>query len=99
METTLKQQAEQYLGGKIGPSEWDEAKAYAERKLALAIAREGDAGGIRRERWYLATLIAETVQSNRFSRFTLDIGLKKGQPAHNDASRPNHLYSPIVSQV
>ena len=109
MTVTLRQQAEFYLGSKIKRSEWGEAKAYAERKLALIIQRYGDAEGARRKRNYLAQLIAEAVQGERLSQFTLGIaeelregkqqkGLKKGQPAHNDASRPN-LYSPIVSQV
>lgn len=95
METTLQQQAESYLGTAIEPSEWDKAKAYAERKLKGIIEREGDGGGMRREPWYLAQLIAETVSGNRFSQFTIDLaknlmeldryaseqmGVKKGQP-------------------
>ena len=91
MEAALQQQAETYLGTAIEPSEWDEAKAYAERKLKIIIEREGDGNGMRREPWYLAQLIAETVSSNRFSQFTLDLmeleryasekmGVKKRQP-------------------
>ena len=67
----MQQQAEQYLGTAIDPLEWDDARAYAEHKLKKIIEREGDADGARREPWYLAQLIAETVRSNRFS------GLKK----------------------
>lgn len=70
MEATLQQQAEQYLGSQITPSEWDGARAYAEHKLERIIEREGDADGARREPWYLAQLIAETVRGNRFSRLT-----------------------------
>ena len=90
MEATLQQQAERYLGSEIEPSEWDEAKAYAEHKLKGIIEREGDADGARREPWYLAQLIAETVKGSRFSQFTHDLweltqyieqmGIKKGQP-------------------
>lgn len=90
MEATLQQQAEQYLGSEIRPSEWDRAKAYAERKLKGIIEREGDADGARREPWYLAQLIAETVKGSRFSQYTRDLwelnqyieqmGIKKGQP-------------------
>ena len=86
MEAALQQQAETYLGTAIEPSEWDEAKAYAERKLKIIIEREGDGNGMRREPWYLAQLITETVSSNRFSQFTLEryasekMGVKKGQP-------------------
>lgn len=91
MEDTLRQQAERYLCTEIEPSEWDKAKAYAEQKLKGIIKREGDEDGARRQPWYLAQLIAETVQGNRFSQFTLDLmelnryaseqmGVKKGQP-------------------
>lgn len=91
MEDTLRQQAERYLCTEIEPSEWDKAKAYAEQKLKGIIKREGDGDGARRQPWYLAQLIAENVQGNRFSQFTLDLmeldryaseqmGVKKGQP-------------------
>ena len=87
----MQQQAENYLGATIDPSEWGKAKEYAERKLKGIIEREGDKNGARREPWYLAQLIAETVQNNRFSQFTLGLkdlfehtdeymGVKKGQP-------------------
>lgn len=87
----MRQQAEHYLGTEIKSSEWVEAKEYAEQKLKGIIEREGDRSGTRRELWYLAQLIAETVKSNRFSQFTFDLadliahaeeymGVKKGQP-------------------
>lgn len=87
----LQQQAERYLGTEIEPSEWDKAKAYAERKLKGIIEREGDGDGERRKPYYLAQLIAETVRSDRFSQFTIalmelskfadeQMGIKKGQP-------------------
>lgn len=88
-EADLKQEAEQRLGTEIESSEWDKAKSYAERKLKGTIERFGDEGGIRQEPWYLAQLIAETVQQNRFSRITIelmelnryaDMEIKKGQP-------------------
>ncbi|MCD8358421.1 MAG: hypothetical protein LUC06_04395 [Oscillospiraceae bacterium] len=44
MKEELRQQAEQYLGTQIEPSEWDKAKESAERKLGRIISREGDAG-------------------------------------------------------
>lgn len=91
MESTLRQQAECFLGAEIPPPEWDKATEYAERKLDRIIEREGDCGGERRKPEYLAQLIAETVRSSRLSRFTLELmaldryadeqmGTKKGQP-------------------
>lgn len=95
METALRQQAEQYLGETIEPSEWDKAKAYAERKLDGIIEREGDGDGARRETWYLAQLIAETVQANRFSAALYiinelrEIGTKKDSSCQKTQSRPS----------
>lgn len=103
-EATLQQQAEQYLGTAINPLEWDDAKAYAEHKLNRIIEREGDADGARREPWYLAQLIAETVRGNRFSSLTQLIyeiteqfGVKKEQPTSENVSRPK-TDTPIVAQ-
>ncbi len=67
MKASLQQQVEQYLGTVIEPSEWARAKAKAEHKLAGIIEREGDLNGARREPWYLAQLITETVQVNTLS--------------------------------
>lgn len=91
MGDTLREQTERHLFTEIEPSDWDKAKAYAEQKLKGIIEREGDGDGARRQPWYLAQLIAETVQGSRFSKFTLDLmeifsstddmgGVKKGQP-------------------
>lgn len=103
-EATLQQQAEQYLGTAIDPLEWDGAKAYAEHKLKRIIDREGDADGARREPWYLAQLIAETVRGNRFSRLTKlvyelteQFGVKKEQPTSENVSRPK-TNTPIIAQ-
>lgn len=95
MEAKLRQQAEHYLGEPIEPSEWDKAKAYAERKLDGIIKREGDADGARRETWYLAQLIAETVRADRLSTFLfevnklLDFGTKKDSSCPKTQSRPS----------
>lgn len=90
MEDAIRRQAEHYLCTEIEPSEWDKAKACAERKLKGIIEREGDGNGARRELWYLAQLIAESIRGLRFSKLTFDLleatgnaddmGVKKGQP-------------------
>lgn len=85
----LQQQAEHYLGEAIGPQEYLEAKASAERKLDWIISREGDADGERRKPYYIAQLIAEAVGAKRLSRYldalcelshSKQIGTKKEQP-------------------
>lgn len=98
-KTALRQQAEQYLGTAIEPSEWDSARASAEQKLARIIERYGDDGGARREPWYLAQLIAEAVNGSRFSQLTLDLteisllmeqeeaGVKKVRPTSENVNR------------
>lgn len=93
-EEKLRQQAERYLGTGIRQSEWDDAKAYAERKLAYIIEREGDLGGARREPFYLAQLITETVSARRLSEFTrqhydlMQEGIKKGQHTSENVRHP-----------
>lgn len=94
MGITLQQQAEHFLGAEIPPSEWDSVEEYAKRKLERIIEREGDYEGERQRPKYLARLIAETVKSSRFSRFTFElmaldkyadelIGTKKNSPCRN----------------
>lgn len=91
MDIALREYAEAELGTVIEPQEWDEAKENAERKLRGIIEREGDAGGSRRELWYLAQLTVEAVRSIRLTAFTAGLialdryaseqmGTKKGQP-------------------
>ena len=98
MEPTLRQEAEKRLGSEIHSDEWDEAKAYAEHKLETIIAREGDADGVRREPWYLAELIAETVYARRFSAITImhyqliqedNEGIKKGRHTPESVRHPH----------
>lgn len=69
----LKEMAELKLGSLIRPDEWETAKQTAEKKLEWIISMDGDYNGIRRERWYLAELIAETINASRFSRFTFEL--------------------------
>lgn len=96
MEEALRLEAERYLGAAIEPPEWDMARAYAERKLEWIIKREGDAGGARRELWYLAQLIAESVRAVRLSRLFNKItelcgetGTKKDSPCEKQRAASN----------
>ncbi len=65
--SNLKALAEIELGDSISDDEMKKAEQYARRKLDWIISREGDAQGERRQPWYLAMLISETVYQNRFS--------------------------------
>ncbi len=96
MQPTLKQLAEGYFGREIPEPEYRKAVISAERKLLWIINREGDAGGERRQPYYLAQLIAEAVSASRFSALTYKLcelsqymkdheaeiieEIKKGQP-------------------
>ena len=99
--TSLQRQAESYLGSGISLSEFEEAKAYAEHKLALIIEREGDVGGVRREPLYLARIIAETVSGNRLTQCLNGLnelrkqGTKKDSPCPKTQGRPST--TPIVA--
>lgn len=96
MEEALWLEAEHYLGTAIELSERGEARAYAERKLEWIINREGDADGARRELWYLAQLIAESVRASRLSRIFNQIteicgetGTKKDSPCKKHRAASN----------
>lgn len=69
----LKEMEEEYLGSLIRQDEWIPAKQMAEKKLEWIISREGNSGGVRRELWYLAELIAEMITANRFSCFSFEV--------------------------
>ncbi|WP_195985331.1 hypothetical protein [Clostridium sp. D33t1_170424_F3] len=69
----LRARAEHYLGGPISPEEFERAEPYARRKLERINSREGtDHGGE-----YLAILVSEIVQSDRFSDYTLALSLQR----------------------
>lgn len=85
-EEELRQETERRLGTPIESYEWADAKTYAERKLKNIIERFGDEGGKRKEMWYFAQIIAETIQQQRFQWFTFglmelaNMEAKKEQP-------------------
>ena len=105
MAEPIQQQAERYLGAAIEPQEWRRACESAERKLQYIIDREGDANGARREPYYLAQLIAETVRCHRLSQYLNEInelrelqaqGTKKDSPCPKTQGRLST--TPIVPQ-
>lgn len=61
----LKARAEQYLKGRISPTEFERAEPYARRKLNLINSRYGTDHGDE----YLAILVSEIVQTDRFSDY------------------------------
>lgn len=65
----LRERAEHYLEGSIRPEEFEQAEPYARRKLEFINSREGTNHGDE----YLAILVSEIVQSNRFSDYTISI--------------------------
>ena len=99
LRTSLHRRAESCLGDRIRLSEFEAARAYAERKLACIIEREGDANGLRQRSEYLVQLIAEAVDRNRFSQSLYNAmelqeqETKKDSPCPKTQGRPLlHLY-------
>ena len=107
MADVLKEEAERYLGAKIPEQLWRPALTRSKLKLERIIKREGDAGGERREPWYLAQLIAEDLRERRLAEYTATVEeakrnftewvTKKERPAPKDANR-SKAYDPIVAQ-
>ena len=100
----LRAEAERYLGAAIMQEEFEKAKEDAERKLRWIISREGDAGGARKEPWYLAQLIAEAVRASRLTTYcivqyelrklaeAMDIEAKEKPTAQAAGNSPKCLY-------
>lgn len=65
--------AGELLGAGIDTGKLAKAKEAADRKLERIIKMFGDAGGLRREDWYLADLIAEAYRAAEFSRATMEL--------------------------
>lgn len=65
----LRVLAEKYNGSAIADEEYIKALARAERKLEIIITREGDCNGERLKPYYLAQLISESVNSERFTTY------------------------------
>jgi len=50
----------------------EEHMPYAKRKLSHIISREGDLNGERNQPWYLATLLGEIINMDRFSHYCIE---------------------------
>lgn len=66
-----KQEVEEMLGYEIADVDFADALKCAKRKQDFIYQREHRAVVL--EHWYLVTLTKEYVQSNAFSRFTMDL--------------------------
>lgn len=65
----LKEMVEKYAETKVLQEEIDVYYPQAERKLQLIIQREGDHNGERRKPYYIAMLLAEIINIERFSAY------------------------------
>lgn len=85
---------EHYLDSKIlCIGEFMEASLSAKDKLKRIIEREGDADGERTQPYYLAQLIAEAINQNRFSllcQIDYEEKLTKGKECAAQANTPSN---------
>ena len=86
----------------ITGDEYIRAAARAREKLERIIAREGDAGGARRQPQYLNALIAEAIRQERYEKYTECQAVEIRDKKIADESRqPENIisYVPIVSHL
>ena len=57
------------VGIEVTDDEIEEHMPYAKRKLSHIISREGDLNGERNKPWFLATLLGEIINMERFSQY------------------------------
>lgn len=67
----FKELVEQHYELPVTQAEIDEALPQAQRKLDWIISREGDLDGKRKEPTYLAILVGEIINMERFSRYCI----------------------------
>ena len=67
----IKDEAALFLGRRPTDEEMKWALPMAQKKLAWIIEREGDAGGVRQQPWYLGKLVEEAIIENEFSQYTM----------------------------
>ena len=60
------------VGIEVTDEEVEENMPYAKRKLSHIISREGDLNGERNQPWYLATLLGEIINMDRFSHYCIE---------------------------
>lgn len=68
----IRDEAALFLGRRPTDEEMEWALPRAQKKLAWIIEREGDAGGIRQQSWYLGKLVEEAIVEEEFSQYTLE---------------------------
>jgi len=67
----IKDEAALFLGRRPTDEEMEWALPRAQKKLAWILEREGDAGGVRQQPWYLGKLVEEAIVEETFSQYTL----------------------------
>ena len=89
-------------GIEVTDEEVEENMPYAKRKLSHIISREGDLKGERNQPWYLATLLGEIINMERFSQYCRQVSSRimtekmKESTQHNIEMLPQTTI--IVSQ-
>jgi hypothetical protein len=66
----IRDEAALFLGRRPTDQEMEWALPRAQKKLAWIIEREGDAGGVRQQTWYLGKLVEEAIVEEKFSQHT-----------------------------
>jgi hypothetical protein len=67
----IRDEAALFLGRRPTDEEMEWALPRAQKKLAWILEREGDAGGIRQQPWYIGKLVEEVIIEEEFSQYTL----------------------------
>lgn len=94
-DVQLYKEAELRLGGKITRAEMQAARASAQRKLDRINAVEGTTHGDS----YLAILIAEAVNQNRFSKLTFSLHAEASKRDNGTKKEPHPKARPFSSQL
>ncbi len=92
MDSSARKEASRLLGREMDKAEWNSAYPAAAEKLRRILTREGDAGGVRLQAWYLGQLVFEAVVASEASRACRERAQKKKAASEEDSQPASTLY-------
>ncbi len=79
-----RDEASGYLGRELTDAEWAETYPAAVQKLSGIIQRHGDAGGDRRQPWYLGKLVQEHITFGILATYCAAMNAQKKTASEED---------------
>lgn len=93
----FKEMVEKYAEIEVTQEEIDVFLPQAKRKHSHIINREGDLNGERNQPWYLATLLGEIINMERFSEYCRRVSIQRIAAETKESTQHNAEMLPQTS--